>query len=171
MTVKGKVHYNEELFMDSIHDSIFMEEALKQAQLALSHNEVPIGAVIVDETNTIIARACNSVEADKSQTAHAEVKAVNQACVVKNNWRLEGCTMYVTLEPCLMCFGLINLSRIKAIYFGASSPLFGCGLDNKEAFPLYKKDLVIRGGLKADECVAMLQQFFKQRRLSSKGVV
>jgi tRNA(adenine34) deaminase len=157
--------------MDTIHDSIFMEEALKQAQIALSHDEVPIGAVIVDETNTIIARAFNSVEADKCQNAHAEIKAIEQACKNKNNWRLEGCTMYVTLEPCLMCFGLINLSRMKGICFGASSPLFGCGLDNKDAFPVYKKDLTIRGGLKTVECVAMLQQFFKRRRISSKGVV
>lgn len=145
-------------------EEIFMDCALAQARMALKENEVPVGAVIVDENDTIIAQARNKTEELGCQHAHAEVLAIQKACAKRGDWRLNDCMLYVTLEPCLMCFGLIGLSRIKGIVFGATSPLFGCGLDNKDAFPVYKKDLLIRGGYKREECVNLLQRFFQGRR-------
>ena len=150
--------------MATIDKDFFMGKALKQASLALKNNEVPIGAIIVGAENNIIARAYNKIEKAQTQLAHAETLAIRKACKKVGNWRLNGCWIYVTLEPCLMCFGLIGLSRIKGIVFGATSPLFGCGLDNKDAFPVYKKDLLIRGGYKREECVILLQRFFQGRR-------
>ncbi len=154
-----------------VHQYDFMNEALIEAQISFDNDEVPVGAVVVDSTNTIIGRGHNLIEQHGCQTAHAEAQAIIQACNSRKDWRLEGCSIYVTLEPCLMCFGLINLSRIKKICFGARSPLFGCGLDNKDAFPLYKKDLIIQGGLKEEECINLLQRFFKEKRSLDKGRV
>jgi len=145
-------------------EEIFMDCALAQAKIALDDNEVPVGAVVVDGNDSIIAQARNKTEGLHCQAAHAEVLAIKQACAKRGDWRLNDCMLYVTLEPCLMCFGLIGLSRIKGIVYGATSPLFGCGLDNKDAFPVYKKDLLIRGGYKREQCVALLQQFFQGRR-------
>jgi tRNA(adenine34) deaminase len=145
-------------------EEVFMDCALAQARIALENNEVPVGAVIVDEHDVIIAQAHNKTESSNCQAAHAEVLAIKKACSKRGDWRLNDCMLYVTLEPCLMCFGLIGLSRIKGIVFGANSPLFGCGLDNKEAFPVYKKDLLIRGGYKREECIVLLQRFFQGRR-------
>jgi tRNA(adenine34) deaminase len=102
----------------------FMSKALQQAQVALSLGEVPVGAIVVDEAGTIIGRGHNKVERHDCQVAHAEVFAIKQASK-KRGWRLDGCAIYVTLEPCLMCFGLIQQSRCTELYFGATSPLYG----------------------------------------------
>ncbi|HBS48307.1 TPA: tRNA-specific adenosine deaminase [Candidatus Dependentiae bacterium] len=142
----------------------FMNIALKEAKKALKIGEVPIGAIVVDENNKIIGKGYNKAEKTGCQTAHAEIIAIKQACKKKGNWRLEGCTIYVTLEPCLMCFGLIALSRMKSIFYGAKSPLFGAGLDNMSNFPVYNKELFSISNLNTAESIFLLQQFFKERR-------
>lgn len=145
-------------------DMHFMRKAFMQARLALKHEEVPIGAVVVDRLGVIIGRGRNCAEERGCQTGHAEVRAIEAACRKRGDWRLDGCTIYISLEPCLMCFGLISLSRLQAVVYAAPSPLFGCGLDNPESFRLYKKHLVIRQGIAKEESVALLRQFFQKRR-------
>ncbi len=139
-----------------------------QARVAFKHDEVPIGAIVVDKDGQIIGRGYNRTEHDGCQLGHAEIRAIQKACKKIDGWRLDGCTIYISLEPCLMCFGLITLSRIRHIVFGSRSPLFGSGLDNMDGFPLYKKGLVIVGNILEQDSVQLLQQFFKKRR-SEKG--
>ena len=141
-----------------------MQKALMQAKVSLSKDEVPVGAIIVDKNGHIIARGHNTMEASGCQTGHAEVHAIERACKKVGDWRLDGHIMYVTLEPCLMCFGLIKLSRLKRLVYGATSPLFGAGIDSKDAFPVYKKGLEIEGGVCSQESAALLKEFFKHRR-------
>jgi tRNA(adenine34) deaminase len=142
----------------------YMEAALKQATQALAQGEVPVGAIIVDRDGKIIARAYNKVETLKCQTAHAEVLAIQKACKKVGDWRLNGCCIYVTLEPCLMCIGLIKLSRIESIVFGTRSNLFGCGLSDHQNLPAYARDIEITGGIGAGESVTLLRTFFKAAR-------
>ncbi len=146
----------------------FMSLAIDQANLALQKNEVPVGAVLVDENEGVISQGYNKIETLKCQTAHAEIIVIEDACKKKGDWRLDGCKIYITLEPCLMCFGLIQLSRLDAVFYGAKSQLFGFGLDNGDGFPIYKKDLFVRGGIKAEDSVALLQDFFKDKRIVKK---
>ncbi len=147
-------------------DRVFMQKALHQARRAAQSGEVPIGAVIVDAHGVVLARGYNNVEHKKLQTAHAEVTAIDRACKRHGDWRLDGCWIYVTLEPCIMCMGLIMLSRCAGIVYGAQSPLFGCGLDSIN-LPLYRRgSLCVVSGVAADESAALLKQFFKERRMS-----
>ncbi len=150
-------------------DEQFMQKALMQARVSLSKDEVPVGAVIVDKVGQIVARGHNTMEASHCQTGHAEMHATQLACKKRGDWRLDDCTIYVTLEPCLMCFGLISLSRLNRLVYGATSPLFGAGLDKKEAFPVYKKGLEIQGGVCSEESAALLKEFFRHRRSLQKG--
>jgi tRNA(adenine34) deaminase len=94
---------------------------------------------------------------------HAEIQAIKKACKKTKSWRLESLTLYVTLEPCSMCMGLIVLSRIKRVVFGAASPLFGYHLDNGLALSLYKRKIAISGGVCGEEAAALLQKFFKNK--------
>ncbi|MCK4265182.1 TraR/DksA C4-type zinc finger protein [Candidatus Babeliales bacterium] len=149
---------------DNIKHLFYMNLALEQAKYALSEEEVPVGAIIVDDKGTVISSAHNRAEHMGCQIGHAEILAIAEACKVRGDWRLDDCSIYVTLEPCLMCFGLINLSRLKAVFFGASSPLFGCGIDNKEAFSIYKEGLLVKGGLGSKESARLLKRFFEERR-------
>jgi tRNA(adenine34) deaminase len=142
----------------------YMRAALKQAERALTKGEVPVGAVIVDQHGVIIARAYNKVETLHYQTAHAEVLAIQKACKKLGDWRLNGCCIYVTLEPCLMCIGLIQLSRIESIVFGTRSRLFGSGLGDCPIPPAYARGLNITGGIGAGESVTLLRAFFKTVR-------
>ncbi len=142
----------------------FMNAALKQAEQALKKGEVPVGAIIVDRHGSIIARAYNKVETMHCQTAHAEVLAIQKACKKVGDWRLNGCCIYVTLEPCLMCIGLIQLSRIESIVFGTRSQLFGSGLGDHQKLPAYARSLDITGGIGASESVTLLRTFFKTVR-------
>lgn len=147
---------------------IFMREALHEAQRAYQAGEVPIGCVIVDEGGTIIARSYNQVESRKCQTGHAEVCAVEEACRIKNDWRLEGCWVYVTLEPCAMCMNLLVLSRVAGVVYGASSPLFGYSLDNSACLQLYRRDaLKIIAGVLEQEAALIMKQFFQEKRKES----
>ena len=142
-----------------------MGKAIKQAQVALKHQEVPIGAVVVNRMGVVIGRGYNKMEAKRCQRAHAEALAIEQACKKVGDWRLNGCTIYVSLEPCLMCIGLIQLSRIDCIVYGAPSPLFGSSnLNLLASAPPYAKQLRVESGVRAQECIALLQSFFKQKR-------
>lgn len=142
-----------------------MDQALELAQQAYDAGEVPIGAVVVDQDGTIIGQGYNTVEKNLTQTAHAEIQALKHAAQTKNNWRLQDCTLYVTLEPCSMCFFATKLSRVKAIYFGAPSPLFGCHLDKDCFLSLYNNDaLFITGGIREEESKQILKQFFQKKR-------
>jgi len=149
-------------------DLFFMQEALVQAQCAYDNNEVPIGAVVVNEQGMIVARAYNSVERDCTQRSHAECLALEQAGKNLGDWRLNGHWLYVTLEPCSMCMGMIKLSRLAGVVYGAASPLFGFHLDNDEDLWVYKRDafLVIEG-IKKDEAAELLKIFFQKKRKSS----
>lgn len=154
---------------------IYMHKALDQAKLALKKNEVPVGAIITDENGLIIARGHNQIEGKRCHTAHAEVMAIQKACKKRNNWRLSGCTMYVTLEPCRMCLGLIQLSRLERIVFGAKSTLFGTNIlgqsacqDTQEQCPPFAKNLKVEGGIKEKDCIALLRLFFSDKRKKRK---
>jgi len=145
-----------------------MTKALMQARIASKRNEVPIGAIVVDENGAILARGYNKTEAIGCQTGHAEVVAIQKACKKRDSWRLNGCFIYVTLEPCLMCLGLIMLSRIDGVIFGATSDLFGSGLGNIDKLPSYAQNIHIEGGVRAQESIQLLQDFFKQARKKRK---
>lgn len=144
-----------------------MQIALFQAKKSLARKEVPVGAVIVDEKG-IVAVAQNQIEEDQCQLGHAEALAIKKACKIKGSWRLQDCQIFVTLEPCLMCFGLIRMSRIKKIIYGAPSKLFGYSnfIDQLEQ----TRNLSIKSSLKQDDSTAMLKEFFGQVRLFERKV-
>lgn len=146
-------------------DIFFMQEALAQAKLAAEIDEVPIGAIVVNSEGDIIARAYNSVERDCTQRSHAESLAIEYAAKSLGDWRLDGCWVYVTLEPCSMCMGLIKLSRLAGVVYGASSPLFGFSLDNEQDLWLYKKGIIsIVEGIGGDQAAELLKKFFHKKR-------
>lgn len=143
----------------------YMKEAIRQAKKALVLDEVPIGCVIVHQ-DKIIARGYNRRNTDKSTLAHAEIIAIKKASKVINDWRLEDCTMYVTLEPCQMCAGAIVQARIPRVIIGSMNPKAGCGgsilnLLQEERFNHQAE--VIRGVME-EECSAMLTDFFRELR-------
>ena len=146
-------------------DLTFMHHALTYAQQAYDQNEVPIGAIVVDAHGTIIGAGINQVEKLHTQRAHAESIAIEQAGHAQHDWRLDGCWLYVTLEPCLMCMGLIRFSRMQGIIFATSSPLFGYRLDNDTTLSVYNRDLlVVVEGVDQERASALLQQFFQKKR-------
>ena len=142
----------------------YMHIALEEAQLAATEGEIPVGAVIVKD-GTVIARAHNRREADHDPTAHAELLAIREACKQLGDWRLEGCTLYVTLEPCPMCAGAIINSRIPTIVYGAKEEQFGsCGSVLNLFEERYPHKPAIYGGVKKDECAEVLRSFFQKVR-------
>lgn len=152
----------KKLNLDS--DYIFMNLALKQAQKAFEHDEVPIGALVVGAKGNVLGKGYNQIEKKRQQAAHAEVIAICKANKKINDWRLDNCTLYVTLEPCMMCMGLIRLSRISRVVYGTESKLFGYQLDKKGQYSLYKKDIIIKKGILAEVSAQILKNFFKQKR-------
>ena len=150
-------------------DIWFMQQALKEAHKAYAKGEVPIGAVVVNAKGTIIARGHNYVEKEHTQLAHAEVRAIEKAGKKVGDWRLNNCWLYVTLEPCTMCMGLITLSRIQGLVYGAPSPLFGFHLDNTDNIRVYKgSTLTIIDGIEMESAEALLKLFFQKKR-NKKG--
>ena len=147
----------------------YMERALELAREAGSKGEVPVGAVIVRD-GKIIAEGSNSPEGDKDPTAHAEIKAIRQAAKVLGGWRLIGCDMYVTLEPCSMCAGAIVLSRIERLYIGTMDPKAGaCGsLRNIPGDERLNHRPAIEYGLLQPQCEAILKDFFRRLRSRNK---
>ena len=150
-------------------DTQYMPEALKQAKLALKKDEVPIGAVIVGPDGVVIARAHNLVETKSSQLAHAEMLAIEKACKKLNNWRLQDCTLYVTLEPCAMCMNFILLSRVGTVIYALESKKFGFSLDKYNSFEIYKFPTTVRSGACEQESLELLQLFFKKKRNKESG--
>jgi tRNA(Arg) A34 adenosine deaminase TadA len=149
----------------SASDYVHMGMALEQAHRAAKKGEVPIGAVVVDATGVCIASAYNQVEQQHSQAAHAELLALQQAGHGQKDWRLAGCWLYVTVEPCFMCMSLVYLSRTAGVVYGASSPLYGSQLDSSRMVSVYKVDAVrIISGVRAAEATDILKQFFKRKR-------
>jgi tRNA(adenine34) deaminase len=148
-------------------DQKFMKAALVQAHKAALCNEVPVGAVIVDAHGVIVGRGYNKVESCGSQTAHAELRALLKATRIKKNWRLTGCWIYVTLEPCVMCIGLIVNSRMAGVVYGTQSCLFGYSLDKHVSSWVYKKNAFrVIHGVCSQEAVVLLKDFFSKKRES-----
>lgn len=142
----------------------FMLEAIKLAKIAASEGEVPVGAVIVKD-GKIIAKGRNEREKKQNALSHAEIEAINNACNTLGSWRLDGCEMYVTLEPCPMCAGAIINSRIKTLVFGAYDSKMGSidSVVNLCDYP-YNHKVEVYGGICEDECLSVLQEFFKDLR-------
>lgn len=151
--------------MSMENDIKFMREALALAKKAAELGEVPVGAVVVSSEGIVIADAYNLRENKKSVIAHAEIIAIEQACRKLGDWRLSGCTLYVTLEPCPMCAGAIVNSRISRVVFGAYDMQAGCcgSVINFNAYP-FNHAFEIEGGVLEEECSAILADFFKNKR-------
>ncbi|HLQ72917.1 MAG TPA: tRNA adenosine(34) deaminase TadA [Bacillota bacterium] len=150
-------------------DETFMQLAIEQAQRAEAIDEVPIGAVIV-QNGEVIATGYNQREQDQSALAHAELIAIRRANDYLNSWRLEDCTLYVTLEPCPMCAGAIVQSRVKRVVFGAYDPKSGCAstLMNLLDEPSFNHHVQLTSGIREEQCKQLLQNFFKQLRQRKK---
>ncbi len=146
------------------NDCIYMKEAIDEARAAGERGEVPIGCVIV-YNGQIIARAGNAREADKNSLRHAEISAIDEACRVRGGWRLFGCTLYVTLEPCPMCAGAIVNSRIDRVVYGAKDYKAGAlgSVLNMTSYPLNHKPEVSVGVCER-ECRELLTDFFSKLR-------
>jgi tRNA(adenine34) deaminase len=142
-----------------------MQEALRMAEAALRSEEVPVGCIIVHE-GRLIGRAHNQRETLRDPTAHAEMIAITQAAEARGSWRLDGCTLYVTLEPCAMCAGAMVLARIDRLVYGAADPKAGAVasvfriLDS----PRLNHRVQVTAGIAAEACGAILSEFFRTRR-------
>lgn len=146
-------------------DDEFMREALQLADTARSAGEVPVGAVVVHD-GRIVGRGFNAPISGHDPTAHAEIQALRNAASALGNYRLTDCSLYVTLEPCLMCSGAIMHARIARLVFGASDPKTGaCGsVINAFAEQRLNHHTTVQGGVLADECGGLLSAFFRERR-------
>lgn len=146
-------------------DDYFMSEALKEARKAFELDEVPIGAVIV-HNNEIIARGYNRRNTDKNPLMHAEIIAINEAAKVIGDWRIEDCTIYVTVEPCPMCSGAIVQARIPNVVYGAPNPKAGCGGSVINLLQMEKLNhrCSVKSGVLEDECRAIMKEFFSRFR-------
>lgn len=147
--------------MKMTEDEKYMKAALKLAKKASDLGEVPIGCLIVYE-GKIIGRGYNRRNTDKNTLAHAEITAINKASKKIGDWRLEGCTLYVTLEPCQMCAGAIVQSRIPKVVYGADNPKAGCAgsILNVLNHPAFNHQVETVKGVLGDECSIMLKEFF-----------
>ncbi len=153
-----------------MQDKDYMQLALRQAKLAQTFDEVPIGAVIV-KNGEVIAYGENRKERENCAVYHAEIVAITEACKKLNNWYLDDCTLYVTLEPCPMCCGAILNSRIDRVVFGAADPKSGgvTSLYNLLDDKKYNHYCKVEGGVLQEECAAILSQFFKKKREQKKA--
>ena len=143
----------------------YMALALALAKEAAQAGEVPVGCVIADGEGRVIGRGRNRREESGDATAHAEVEAIRQACAALGNWRLEKCSIYVTLEPCSMCTGAIINSRIPTVVFGAREALSGsCGSVIDLFSENYGHRPAVFGGVLAEDCAALLRDFFRGKR-------
>lgn len=144
-------------------ESRFMARAVELARDALSAGEVPVGAVIVRD-GEIIAEGANCREAQNRAAAHAEIVAIEAANRAIGDWRLDDCTLYVTLEPCLMCAGAIAAARIGEVVFGAYDTERGFVCSRADINTLANTNITVFGGIKEDECKALIDEFFKNIR-------
>lgn len=150
-------------------DERYMKQAIRQARKAEALEEVPIGCVITYE-GKIIARGYNRRNVDKNTLAHAELAAIRKASKKLGDWRLEGCTMYVTLEPCQMCAGALVQARISRVVIGSMNPKAGCGgsVLNLLQMPQFNHQIEVERGVLEEECSVMLSGFFKNLRERKK---
>ena len=155
--------------MKMTDDEKYMRAAIREAKKAYALGEVPIGCVIVFE-GRIIGRGYNRRIADKNVLSHAEINAIKKACKKMGDWRLEGCTMYITLEPCPMCAGAIVQARIPKVLIGSMNPKAGCAgsvmnlLDEKG----FNHQVETEIGILGEECSGMLKEFFRELRKKAK---
>ncbi len=151
-------------------DEKYMKEAMKQAKKAYALGEVPIGCVIVYQ-DKIIGRGYNRRNTDKNTLSHAEITAINKASKFMGDWRLEECTLYVTLEPCQMCSGAIVQARIPHVVIGCMNPKAGCAgsVLNVLQMPEFNHQVEITKGVLEQECSDMLTTFFKELRVRNKA--
>jgi len=156
--------------LSQLTHKVWMERALTEARLAPAHDDVPVGAVVVRE-GRVIAQGHNRREADRDPTAHAEMAAMRQAAAHLGSWRLEGCTLYVTLEPCTMCAGALVLARLPALVYAASDPKAGAvgSLYDLAREPRLNHRVDVTAGVLAEECGALLTTFFRARRAPSRA--
>lgn len=147
----------------------FMREALVEAQKAADNEEVPIGVVIVKD-GEIIARDFNRRELDQRSSHHAEICAIERANELVGNWRLLDCSLFVTIEPCVMCAGAIGLARIPQVYFGAANPKFGGTVSLYRILEDERLNhrVQVEGGVLEAECAQIMQDFFRNRRKKLK---
>lgn len=145
-------------------DEFFILQALREAEKSEKEGEVPVGAVVVSE-NKVLSRAHNETIGKDDPTAHAEIMAIRKACLKRKNYRLSGCDLYVTLEPCPMCLGAAVHSRINRLIFGAYDPKGGA-VESLMKFPFDRLNhtVEIKGGVLAEECGKILKGFFKKKR-------
>lgn len=151
-------------------DTYFMKQALHEAQKSYEQDEVPVGCVIVVD-NQIIARAHNVRQSHHDVLGHAEIKAIQKAAKKQNAWILEDATLYVTLEPCLMCAGAILQARIKRVVYGAFEPKFGAlgSVINVFDQAVFNHQVEVTSGVLKEESAHILQQFFKEKRKKQKN--
>jgi tRNA(adenine34) deaminase len=151
--------------MKALPEERFMRDALGMARRALSDGEVPVGAAVVKE-GLVIARGRNARERDGDPTAHAEIVAIRRAARKLGTWRLSGCTLYVTLEPCAMCAGAMVLARLPRLVYGAADPKAGFtgSLGDLVRDPRLNHRVDVTGGVLGAECGRMLVEFFRERR-------
>jgi tRNA(adenine34) deaminase len=145
----------------------WMALALDAARAALETDDVPVGAVVVDGSGAVVASANNRREADQDPTAHAEVLALRAAAAALGTWRLDGCTLVVTLEPCLMCAGALVLSRVERLVFGAWDPKAGAvgSVWDVVRDRAVNHRVEVVAGVRAEECGGLLMSFFEAKRL------
>ena len=147
-------------------DEFYMHRALDQARLGLAAGEVPVGAVVVDAAGEIVGAGFNAPVGCHDPSAHAEVQALRDAGARLGNYRLEGCTLYVTLEPCVMCTGAILHARLARVVYGAAEPRSGMVESKANLFsqPWFPHRVVVEGGLLAAQASRLLKAFFAERR-------
>lgn len=149
-----------------LDDTHFMREALAEARSAVEHGDVPVGAIVVDAQGHEIARGHNRREADGDPVAHAEIVAIRKAAEALGSWRLEGCSLFVTLEPCAMCAGALVNARVERLVYGARDPKAGAveTLFRIADDPRLNHRVVVTGGVLAEEAAALLTGFFEALR-------
>ncbi len=162
--------FPDDSFLPELDHSHFMKLALNQAVSAFELDEVPVGAVIVNAQQRIIGSACNEKIKLCDPTAHAEILAITQAATAMGDWRLEGCTLYVTLEPCPMCAGAILQARIPTVVFGASDPKAGavCSVYQMLTDARLNHQAHAIGGIMEADCSDILTEFFRKKRAAGK---
>ncbi|MBF7143130.1 MULTISPECIES: tRNA adenosine(34) deaminase TadA [Pseudomonas] len=158
------------MIVDRSQDRHFMHMALELAAQGAARGEVPVGAVVV-QNGEVIGRGFNCPITTNDPSAHAEMVAIREAAQAVNNYRLPGSTLYVTLEPCSMCAGLIVHARIARVVFGALEPKAGIAQSQGQFFtqPFLNHRVLLEGGVMAEACGAALSEFFKQRRAARQG--
>lgn len=149
----------------------FMKEAIKMAEKAYEIDEVPIGCVIVYD-NKVIASGYNKRNLEKNVLCHAEIIAINEACKVIQDWRLEECTLFVSVEPCPMCAGAILQSRIKTVVFGCENPKAGCcgSILNIVEESRFNHQVEVVKNILQEECSELMKSFFKNRRSKKPSI-